>query len=220
MLLVWWLAGLPLPAMAEGMQKSVMLFQGLEREYYVHLPPGYDGRHAVPVVLVFHGGGGNARQIARHSGFNRLSEKYGFITVYPQAMDKHWNDGRTSEKFLEHDASIHDVAWIEALIGRVREKYAIDNKRVYAAGISNGGMFCQRLAIELGRCFAAIASLACPDSRTACRSKAGESGIDIDDQRHNGPHHPVSGRRNRVAAVSPAEKIRCTCQQGQGYFHG
>ncbi|MDQ7012183.1 MAG: PHB depolymerase family esterase [Mariprofundaceae bacterium] len=151
---------MPPPVMAEGMQKSVMSFQGAEREYYVHLPPGYDGRHTVPVVLVFHGGGGNARQIARHSDFTRLADQYGFIVVYPQAVDKHWNDGRNSEKFQKHDVHINDVAWIEALIGRIGEKYAVDGKRMYAVGISNGGMFCQRLAIEAGRYFAANASIA------------------------------------------------------------
>jgi polyhydroxybutyrate depolymerase len=30
------------------------------RSYIVHVPPGYDGSKAVPVVLVFHGGGSNA----------------------------------------------------------------------------------------------------------------------------------------------------------------
>jgi len=171
MLLACWFPGLPSPAMAGDMQRSVMPFQGFEREYYVHLPSVYNGRHAVPVVLVFHGGGGNARQIARHSDFNRLSEKHGFIAVYPQAIDKHWNDGRTSEKFLKHDAGIDDVAWIEALIGRIEEIYAVDDKRVYATGISNGGMFCQRLAIESGRYFAAIASLAAQIPEPLARAK-------------------------------------------------
>jgi polyhydroxybutyrate depolymerase len=169
--LLFWFAGLASPVLAGDMQKSVMLFQGLAREYYVHLPTGYDGRHPVPAVLVFHGGGGNARQIARHSDFNRLSEKHGFIVIYPQAIDRHWNDGRSSEKFLEHDAGIDDVAWIEALIGRIREKYAVDGKRVYAVGISNGGMFCQRLAIESGLYFAAIASLAAQIPESLAKAK-------------------------------------------------
>ena len=114
---------------------------------------------AAPVVIVFHGGGGDARQIAGFSGFSMLSEKHGFITIYPQSIDKHWNDGRHSEKFRDHDATINDVAWIEGLIGGLERKYSIDKTRVYATGISNGGMFSQRLAIELGQHFAAVASL-------------------------------------------------------------
>lgn len=93
------------------------------------------------------------------SGFNPLSEKHGFIAVYPQAIDRHWNDGRKSEKFLDHDAKINDVAWIETLIANLKGRYAVDARRIYAVGISNGGMFTQRLAIELGRHFAAVASL-------------------------------------------------------------
>jgi len=109
--------------------------------------------------LVFHGGGGNAEQIAKFSGFNTLSEKHGFLAIYPQAIDKHWNDGRNSEKFREHDTRIHDVAWIKKLLGELKRTYSIDTRRVYATGISNGGIFSQRLAIELGQHFAAVASL-------------------------------------------------------------
>ena len=111
------------------------------------------------MVLVFHGGGGNAKQIAKLSGFNKISEEKGFLVLYPEAIDKHWNDGRESARFREHDEKVNDVAWIDALITELKTTYSVDNKRIYAMGISNGGIFSQRLAIELGQHFAAIASL-------------------------------------------------------------
>jgi len=129
------------------------------REYFVHIPSTYRNDQAIPIVFMFHGGGGNAEQIATFSGFNTLSEKHEFLAIYPQAMDKHWNDGRESEKFQEHDAKINDVAWIEELIAELKRTYSVDKKRMYATGISNGGIFSQRLAIELGHHFAAVASL-------------------------------------------------------------
>lgn len=130
------------------------------REYFVHVPSSYRNDLAAPVVLVFHGGGGNAGQIAKFSDFNKLSEENGFLVIYPEAIDKHWNDGRESEKFRDHDAKVSDVAWIKELIGKLQNNYSIDKKRIYATGISNGGIFSQRLAIELGQDFAAVASLA------------------------------------------------------------
>ena len=129
------------------------------REYFVHLPAGYRKVLATPVVLVFHGRGGNVEQIAKFSGFNTLSEKHGFLAIYPQAIATHWNYGRESEKFHEHDGKINDVAWVEELIAELKRTYSVDKKRIYATGISNGGIFSQRLAIALGRHFAAVASL-------------------------------------------------------------
>jgi len=65
-----------------------------KREYFLHVPSGYR-----PVVFVFHGGGGHAEQITEFSGFNKLSETYGFLAVYPESINKHWNDGGESKQF-------------------------------------------------------------------------------------------------------------------------
>ena len=151
--------------------KKEMLSGSFSREYFVHVPSNYRKDLAAPVVLVFHGGGGNARQIAKFSGFNDLSEKHGFLVIYPQAIDKHWNDGRESEKFQEHDAKINDVAWIEELIGELKRTYPVDKKRMYATEISNGGIFSQRLAIELGQYFGAIASLTAQIAKPLAEAK-------------------------------------------------
>ncbi len=68
--------------------------RGRERTYLLHLPASYDSRKAVPLVLVFHGGRGSGKQIARYSGFSELADQKGFIVVYPDAYEGHWNDGR------------------------------------------------------------------------------------------------------------------------------
>ena len=136
-----------------------MRSENFKREYFVHIPSGYRNKRPAPVVVVFHGGGGKAQKIAKFSGFNRLSETHGFLTIFPQAIDKHWSDGREIEKFRDHDAKVRDVVWIKELIENLQSTYSIDAKRIYATGISNGGIFTQRLAIELGQHFAAVASL-------------------------------------------------------------
>ena len=149
----------PSVCFSSGLIGKEMPSGNFNREYFVHIPSTYRNNQAVPVVIVFHGGGGNAKQIATFSGFNKLSEKHGFLAIYPQAIDKHWNDGRESEKFREHDAKVNDVARIEELIAELKRTYSVDKKRMYATGISNGGIFSQRLAIELGQHFAAITTL-------------------------------------------------------------
>ena len=89
-------------------------------------------------------------KLPNFSGFNTLSNKYGFLVIYPEAIDKHWNDGRESEKFHEHEALVNDVAWVDKLIPELKKTYSVDNNKIFATGISNEGIFSQRLAIELG----------------------------------------------------------------------
>ena len=53
-----------------------------------------------------------------------------------------------------------DVQFISELLDELEEKYCIDRNRVFATGISNGGMFVHRLGCELPHRFAAIAPVA------------------------------------------------------------
>src|ERR1700693_5804479 len=53
------------------------------RTYGVHLPNGRAPDQPAPLVVVFHGGGGNAANAARMSGMDAKADKEGFIAVYP-----------------------------------------------------------------------------------------------------------------------------------------
>ncbi|MFC1825153.1 alpha/beta hydrolase family esterase [Thermodesulfobacteriota bacterium] len=143
---------------ASEIMKKTIEHDGRSREYYMHVPSSYHGM-GVPLVLVFHGGGGTAERFARYTGFNEISEENGFIVVYPQGINSHWNDGRKSEKFRQQNLEVDDVAFIMELIKRLKKEYFIDDKRIFATGMSNGGFICQRLAIEKSHHFAAVASV-------------------------------------------------------------
>ena len=128
--------------------------ENTHRTYWLHIPPSYDKTKLIPLVLVFHGGGGQPQQIERHTGFSDLADREGFIVAYPEGIDKHWNDGR------ENAPQVDDVKFVSALIEDIARSFNVDRKRIYATGISNGGMFSQRLACELSGTMAAIASVA------------------------------------------------------------
>lgn len=128
---------------------------GLERSYLLHLPAPLPAGRPLPLVLVFHGGGGRARGIAEHTGFSRLADREGFAVVYPAGIRGRWNDGRGLAG-APHD----DVAFIRALIDTLSRAARIDPARVYATGISNGAMFAHRLACDLPGVLAAIAPVA------------------------------------------------------------
>jgi len=129
---------------------------GLARTYLLHVPASYTGDEAVPLVLALHGGRGTGRKMSRLTGFNALSEREGFIVVYPEGVDNRWNDGREARQG-KSAKDVDDVGFIAAMLDALVEEFAIDDGRVYATGASNGAMMSHRLACELTDRFAAIA---------------------------------------------------------------
>jgi polyhydroxybutyrate depolymerase len=137
---------------------------GSERTYLLHLPPIYEGKHSLPLVIVLHGGGGNAPGAVRMTGFSEKADKEGFVVVYPNGSGRlknrllTWNSGNCCGYAL--DKNVDDVGFIGALIDELVKTRAIDSKRVYVTGMSNGGMMTYRLACELSDKIAAAAPVA------------------------------------------------------------
>lgn len=127
---------------------------GVDRNYLVHVPPGLDPNHAPAIVLSFHGGGGRPIGEAYITKMNPVADRHGFIVVYPEGTQRHWNDG------WREGYPVDDVAFISALIDELKKTYHADPKRIYATGISNGAMFSQRLACQLSDKIASIAPVA------------------------------------------------------------
>lgn len=132
----------------------------LERTYWLHVPPNLPKDQPVPLVFCFHGGQGTGLRMTKDSGFSALSDKEGFIVVYPEGVGKSWNDGRGEAGIESQKKNVDDVGFVAALIEALSKEFKIDPKRIYATGISNGGFLCERLAAELGDRIAAIAPVA------------------------------------------------------------
>lgn len=130
---------------------------GEEREYYVHLPAGYDGATPAPLVLGLHGGGGTADKFDKLAHMNATADAHGFVAVYPQGLGKAWNDGRAINRLKK---KADDVKFIAELCKQLAGDYAVDERRIYVTGISNGGFMSMRLAAEMPEVFAAVCSVA------------------------------------------------------------
>ena len=126
---------------------------GTARTYLLHVPATLKKGKPAPLVLVFHGGGGHARNMPKFTQFDRLADQQGFIVAYPEGLNKHWSDGRGL-------SPADDVGFIRTLVAELERSRNIDPKRVYATGISNGGFFSQRLACDLADKIAAVVSVA------------------------------------------------------------
>jgi polyhydroxybutyrate depolymerase len=78
-----------------------------------------------------------------------------FIAVYPDGLDLEWNGGR-KRPISGESAKSDDVAFVSAMIGELESRYRVDPKRIFAAGTSNGAIFCHTLAARLSERIAAI----------------------------------------------------------------
>lgn len=134
----------------------------------------------MPLVLTFHGMGSSSLGQIDLTGFDKLAEREGFILIAPNSTiidsdgtitstaqsgydgeidmnSKHWNAGYPSIA-VEHN--IDDVGYISALIDKFVAEHDADPKRVYATGMSSGGAFALKLAIELSDKIAAVGCMA------------------------------------------------------------
>ncbi len=145
----------------EGVYKSIKV-DGRVRTFLIYEPPHYNKSRRNPLVIALHGGGGDAQKMEKLTNyeFNRLADRYGFMVVYPEAVEKHWNDGRGIEDYTSQRENVDDVKFISRLIDFMVENYSVDPKRVYVTGMSNGAIMSFRIAYELGNKVAAIAPVA------------------------------------------------------------
>ena len=80
---------------AAGNSTHTMTFDGLERSYLLHIPPGYDPTKSSPLVLVYHGLTLDAEEMVRITGLSDLSDQEGFVVAYPNGTGsrRSWNGG-------------------------------------------------------------------------------------------------------------------------------
>lgn len=159
--LIFLFCALVLAACGQTNRSSSIEYQGRERMYITHLPPGYDGSAALPVVFVLHGGGGSASNTINFTEMNLVADTANFIAVFPQGGAQQnngysWADGRGT---VADQMGIDDVGFIRRLSDSLQVELNIDTNRIYATGISNGGFMSQRLACELDDRLAAVASV-------------------------------------------------------------
>ena len=142
-------------AAASGVSEQRLTSGGRERTYRLFVPPGYDGRTLLPLVLDLHGSGGTADRQAETSRFETLAAGEGVLvaTLQAAAEGNRWNVPITSER-------PDDVRYVSDVIDDVAKRACTDERRVYATGFSGGARMSSLLACKLNDRIAAIAPMA------------------------------------------------------------
>src|SRR5215510_14347286 len=132
---------------------------GRERTFIEYVPKTL--KPGAPLLFALHPSGGDAASMRQYSNyeFDELADKHGFLVVYPDGFDNTWNDCRGGSPFSSKRLKIDDAGFIKSLLNYEIMAHAVDRKRVFAAGWSNGAQLAYRLALEYPEDFAGVAAI-------------------------------------------------------------
>jgi polyhydroxybutyrate depolymerase len=150
----------PKPGLSAQLAQGRLLVGERERTFFYYVPDSVRPHPAL--LLVFHGSGGDGRRIRRlfGYGFDQLADREGFVVVYPNGFEGHWNDCRREARTSAKREQVDDVGFIRALVDHFQRRQGADATRVFAAGFSNGGHMALRLALEAPHLVRAVAVVA------------------------------------------------------------
>lgn len=173
----------------EGLSDHTLIHDGIERSYLLYVPENYTGDEPLPMILNFHGLGGDMNFQFAYTQFDRYAEDYTAIIVTPQGLPFERSSGTTHGGGLgerlqgrrtggraqsdNEERSIpvwnisgqtngnlaDDVGFVQALIDHLSATHHVDSTRIYAVGRSLGGMFLFELVCQLPDTFAAVAAM-------------------------------------------------------------
>jgi len=124
---------------------------GQNRSYLLTVPSSYTPDRPAPLLLALHQFSDTAAGMRELSGLDAVANQDGVIVCYPQGRWRVWNAGQR-----DSDA---DIQFLRALIEQLSTEYNVDRDRIYATGISAGGMMAQYFACKTDL-LAAVATVA------------------------------------------------------------
>jgi polyhydroxybutyrate depolymerase len=146
------------PVLPVGSSAHSIEVGGVSRTYLVYRPASLPAK--VPLVVMLHGGFGSASQAEKSYGWDAEADREHFVVAYPDGLGRAWNTGGgccgTPGK-----TNADDTGFITAMVSAIGRQVPVDAARVYATGISNGGIMTYTLA-----CRTAIFAAIGPDSAT------------------------------------------------------
>jgi polyhydroxybutyrate depolymerase len=138
--------------------------EGRSRNYLVHVPKTENRGRPLPVVMAFHGGGGEAEGFKAYAGLDAVADREGVLVVYPNGSGLlprrllTWNAGECCGYAMNN--RVNDVGFAIAVLEDLARRTTVDQRRIYATGHSNGAMMAYRLGAERADRIAAIAPVA------------------------------------------------------------
>jgi polyhydroxybutyrate depolymerase len=192
--------------LAAGLSIRKLTVGALDRSYYLYVPRGFDAAKPIPVVMVFHHHKGEGASMVNVTEFDKLAESDLFLAVYPNGSGPSdalsWNAGGCCGYARENN--IDDYEFVRRILADLERWAEIDPDRIYATGLSNGGILAYRLACGMSETFAAIAPVAATLFYDGCRPSRPVSVIHFHGSADDTV--PFAGRNTDDSYWPPVEK--------------
>lgn len=121
---------------------------GTHTAYTLYAPENYSPQQTWPLIVCLHGGYGHDDEYIWT--WLRAAKSKGYLLLSPKSTGPTWS-------VLNPPV---DVGSIRAMLDDICATYAVDRKRVYLSGLSDGGMFAYMLGLSCPDWFAGIAPIA------------------------------------------------------------
>ena len=108
-----------------------------------------------PLVIVLHGNGGTGRQVAFHTGWDKLAQAEGFAAAFPDAKNGAWEFGTA----VAGAPNNPDLRFLNKLVATLVTDGTANPRRVYITGVSRGGAMTYAMVCGKGQPFAAAAPI-------------------------------------------------------------
>lgn len=155
-----------------GKNQFYIPVDGDPREFWVHVPIGYDPNTPTPMVIMLHGTSGDGGEFYEKSGWKELGNEENIITVFPSSWHYRiikpdgttphttkWNTPPDAEwTFFPNEVPRNDIKFLRMMIASLKLKLNIDPHRIYLEGFSNGGQMASKCGIEMNDVLAAVCS--------------------------------------------------------------
>ncbi len=151
------LPGLAGPAFAQDEDLAVLIYQGTERIYTLHLPP--DRRGPVPIVVALHGLDQRVADLRRYWTMDGVADREGFAVLYPQAVSGRWAYADTRPVSGPDGRLVDDIGFIAALLDKLQADGVADPVHIFVVGESNGGLMAWTLACQMSGRLTGVASV-------------------------------------------------------------
>ncbi|MEO3930096.1 PHB depolymerase family esterase [Micromonosporaceae bacterium B7E4] len=137
-----------------GTSEHTLTVDGRRRTFRVYRPATLARSAPAPLVVMLHGALGSGSQAQSSYGWNAEADRGDFLVAYPDGIRRAWavSPGCCGPPAR---SNVDDVGFVERMVSTIAAKTPVDPARIYATGISNGGMLAYRLGCDT-TLFAAI----------------------------------------------------------------
>lgn len=152
-------ADCPAPAATAPEGVATLTSGGVDRRYRVSVPEDLDPKRPTPVIVDLHGSGSDMEQQFVYSQLAARGPERGYVVVTPEGTGSPRGWALSGEG---------DDAFVADLLGEVGEAVCVDERRVFATGISNGAAYSALVACRQPYRFAGVGLVAASVGPIGC----------------------------------------------------